>query len=85
MLLVPDTDGQKIALFEYISQNYRVLGITWKTIADALEGVGYGDLALSIRERYCQSQQGESVHSDLYNLVSPELLVYKYHRICFCA
>ena len=41
-----------MALFGYIANNSIDLGITWETIASALEG-SYGDLALSLKRRYC--------------------------------
>ncbi len=48
-----DTEGQKIALFQYIAKNYKSLGITWSRVADALSDIEYRDLAVAIREKYC--------------------------------
>ena len=45
-----DTEGQKIALFQYIAKNHKSVGITWSSIADALRDIHAGDLSLRIRE-----------------------------------
>ena len=61
-----DTDGQKIALFKYIADNCIYLGISWTRIADALKDI-HGDLALTIREKYCSTAHGEVIQ--MYNHV----------------
>ena len=61
-----DTDGQKIALFKYIADNCIYRGISWTRIADALKDI-HGDLALSIREKYCSATHGEVIQ--MYNHV----------------
>lgn len=48
-----EVDDQKIALFTHIEKNSKRDCITWKKIAQALDGIDLGDLALSIREKYC--------------------------------
>ncbi|XP_064399809.1 uncharacterized protein LOC135346186 [Halichondria panicea] len=48
-----DTEGQKIALFQFIAKNYKSLGITWSIIADALHDIDYGDLSSVVRGKYC--------------------------------
>ncbi len=48
-----DTEGQKIALFQFIAKNYKSLGITWSIIADALCDIDYGDLSSAVRGKYC--------------------------------
>ncbi len=48
-----DTEGQKIALFQFIAKNYKSLGITWSIIADALHDIDYGDLSSAVRGKYC--------------------------------
>ncbi len=53
MVLYIDTEGQKIALFQYIAKNYKTLGITWSRVAEALSDIEYGDLAAAIREKHC--------------------------------
>ena len=56
-----DTEGQKIALFQYIAKNHKSVGITWSSIADALRDIHAGDLSLRIRELYCNAGEGETV------------------------
>ena len=56
-----DTNNQKIALFMYIANNSVSLGFSWSRIADALKDI-HGDLALSIREKYCSTAHGEIIH-----------------------
>ena len=56
-----DTEGQKIALFQYIAKNHKSFGITWSSIADALRDIHAGDLSLRIRELYCNADEGETV------------------------
>ena len=56
-----DTEGQKIALFQYIAKNHKSVGITWSSIADALRDIHAGDLSLRIREQYCSHRDGENV------------------------
>ncbi|XP_064399800.1 NACHT, LRR and PYD domains-containing protein 3-like isoform X2 [Halichondria panicea] len=48
-----DTEGQKIALFQFIAKNHKSRGITWSNIADALHDIDYGDLSSAIRRKYC--------------------------------
>ncbi len=50
-----DTEGQKIALLQFIAKNYKSLGITWSIIADALSDIDYGDLSSVVRGKYCTS------------------------------
>ena len=56
-----DTEGQKIALFQYVAKNNKSVGITWSSIADALRDIHAGDLSLRIREQYCSHTNGENV------------------------
>ena len=56
-----DTEGQKIALFQYIAKNHKSVGITWSSIVDALRDIHAGDLSLRIREQYCSHRDGENV------------------------
>ena len=72
-----DTDGQKIALFKYIADNCIYLGISWTRIADALKDI-HGDLALSIREKYCSTAHGEVIQ--MYNHV---LFVQTHYERCY--
>ena len=53
-----DTEGQKVALFQYIAKNHKSAGITWSSIADALRDIHAGDLSLRIRELYCNAGEG---------------------------
>ena len=55
-----DTNNQKIDLFMYIANNSVSLGLSWTRIADALKDI-HGDLALSIREKYCSTAHGENI------------------------
>ncbi|XP_064399925.1 NACHT, LRR and PYD domains-containing protein 3-like isoform X2 [Halichondria panicea] len=48
-----NTEGQKIALFQFIAKNYKSLRITWSIIADALHDIDYGDLSSIVRRKYC--------------------------------
>ena len=59
-------DRQKIALFKYLTNNSVSLGFPWTRIADALKDI-HGDLALSIREKYCSTAHGEVIQ--MYNHV----------------
>ncbi len=34
-----DTEGQKIAMFQFIAKNHNSLGITWSIIADTLRDI----------------------------------------------
>ena len=61
-----DIKGQKIALFMYIANNSVSLEISWTRIADALKDI-HGDLALSIRDKYCSTAHGEVIQ--MYNHV----------------
>ena len=61
-----DIKGQKIALFMYIANNSVSLEISWTRIGDALKDI-HGDLALSIREKYCSTAHGEVIQ--MYNHV----------------
>ena len=61
-----DIDRQKIALFKYLTNNNVSLGLSWTRIADALKDI-HGDLALSIREKYCSTAHGEVIQ--MYNHV----------------
>ena len=67
-----DTNGQKIALFKYIADNCTYLGISWTRIADALKDI-HGDLALSIREKYCSTAHGEVIQ------------MYNHVYMCYCS
>ncbi len=49
-----DTEGQKIAVFQFIAKNYKSLGLTWSIIADALRDIDYGDLSSAVRGKYCK-------------------------------
>ena len=60
-LTLTDTEGQKVALFQYIAKNHKSVGITWSSIADALRDIHAGDLSLRIREQYCSHRDGEIV------------------------
>ena len=60
-----DVKGQKISLFMYITNNSVFLEISWTRIADALKDI-HGDLALSIREKYCSTTHGEIIRVLLF-------------------
>ena len=47
-----------MSLFGYIATNYVQFEITWDRIAEALEEIN-GDLAISIREKYCKRPTGK--------------------------
>ena len=89
MISFPDIDKQKIALFKYLATNSVSLGLSWTRIADALKDI-HGDLALSIREKYCSTAHGEIIHrvcgnklpilTSLYNHM---LLLSKLPVYCF--
>ena len=63
-----DTEGQKIALFQYIAKNHKSVGITWSSIANALRDIHAGDLSLRIREQYCSHRDGENVVRTSYTV-----------------
>ena len=50
----------------YLTNNSVSLGLSWTRIADALKDI-HGDLALSIREKYCSTAHGEVIQ--MYNHV----------------
>ena len=64
-----DTEGQKIALFQYIAKNHKSVGITWSSIADALRDIHAGDLSLRIREQYCSPEDG-TADNTFYSLTT---------------
>ena len=89
MISFPDIDRQKIALFKYLANNSVSLGLSWTRIVDALKDI-HGDLALSIRDKYCSTAHSEFIHrvcgnqlpilTSLYNhmLLLSKLPVYCY-------
>ena len=54
VIIFSDIEGQKFALFGFIEKNYKSLGITWNSIARALDEIHYKDLSLEIQQKYCK-------------------------------
>ena len=68
---------QKIAVFKYIADNNRSANITWASIADALDGVQAGNLAITIRKKFVTNCSSTSEPKKLSvprsnNLPSPQ-------------
>ncbi|XP_064396269.1 uncharacterized protein LOC135343203 isoform X2 [Halichondria panicea] len=68
-----DIKEQKMALCQYIVTNCELYGIGWEKIADAFTGISMEQLAVKIRENYCQQDCSSSDSSTEYLSAEEEL------------